>query len=128
MHRSKAASAFAGADALLEAGTRTRLRLAWRLFRDPRVAPRLKFAVPLVAALYLVSPIDVIPDFFLGLGQVDDFGAIGVALLVMSRVMPRMAPAAIVDEHLAAMGVPNAAEAAASEASPVVDVEYRVRR
>ena len=76
------------------------LRLSWRLFRDERVPTWMKSVVPIVAAVYVILPIDLIPDFVLGLGQVDDVGIIGIALFAMSRVLPRLAPRAVVGEHL----------------------------
>ena len=40
----------------------TQARLALRLLREPRVPMVLK-AVPLLAMLYVISPIDFVPDF-----------------------------------------------------------------
>ena len=53
-------TAFAGASALLDRGIRDQLRLSWRLLRDERVSA-LKFALPALLALYVLSPIDPIP-------------------------------------------------------------------
>ena len=47
------------------------LRLLWDLVRDPRV-PWWSKAATLGVVGYLVSPIDVLPDFLPGLGQLDD--------------------------------------------------------
>src|SRR5688572_7141849 len=66
-------SAFSGAEHFLQPGMVDQVKLGWRLLRDPRV-PWIKNALPAFAALYLISPIDPIPDFLLGLGQLDDFG------------------------------------------------------
>ena len=63
------------------------LRLALRLFREPRV-PALVKAVPVLAGLYLVSPIDLVPDFIPGLGQLDDLGIILAALELFVRLCP----------------------------------------
>lgn len=53
------------------------------LFRDvaadPRVPRRVKVEVG-AAAVYLLSPFDVIPDFVPGLGQLDDVAVIGWAI------------------------------------------------
>jgi uncharacterized membrane protein YkvA (DUF1232 family) len=70
-------------------------RLVFRLMQDERVPTWLKIGVPLVVALYFISPIDLIPDFILGLGQLDDIGVIllGMALFI------RLAPQVVVDEH-----------------------------
>jgi uncharacterized membrane protein YkvA (DUF1232 family) len=54
-----------------------------RLFRDvakdPRVPKRVKYEVG-AAAVYLVLPFDVIPDFIPGFGQLDDVAIIGWAV------------------------------------------------
>ena len=62
-------------------------RLAIRLFREPRVPALLK-ALPVLAGLYVVSPIDLIPDFLPGLGQLDDLGVILATLEVFVRLCP----------------------------------------
>ncbi len=80
-----------------------RIRLTWRLFRDERVATWMKAAVPVIAALYLIAPIDLIPDFILGLGQIDDLSIIGVALFAMTKLLPRLAPNSVTSEHLSEM-------------------------
>ena len=46
------------------------LRLVWLLFRDGRVPFLTKLVLPL-SLLYLVSPIDILPDFIVGLGQLN---------------------------------------------------------
>ncbi len=107
-----------------------RVHLAWRLFRDPRVSPRLKTWVPAFAALYVLSPIDLIPDFLIGLGQVDDIGVIGLAMAALTLVL-RFAPRELVAEHLAAMGLWREETAARTPSSggvgPIVEARYRVR-
>ena len=55
------------------------LRLLWGMARDSRVALIDKLLV-LAAAAYIVSPIDVIPDFIPFLGQVDDLYLLVLAL------------------------------------------------
>jgi uncharacterized membrane protein YkvA (DUF1232 family) len=62
-------------------------RLATRLFREPRVPASVK-AVPILAALYVISPIDLVPDFLPGLGQLDDLGIILAALELFVRLCP----------------------------------------
>jgi hypothetical protein len=47
------------------------VRLAWELFFDPRV-PWMTKIIPPLAIAYVLSPIDIIPDGALGLGQLDD--------------------------------------------------------
>jgi uncharacterized membrane protein YkvA (DUF1232 family) len=77
-----------------------RIRLSMRLWRDPRVPLWTKATLPAVAAMYLILPIDLIPDFFLGLGQIDDLSVIGIMLFAMTRVLPKLAPQQLVQEHL----------------------------
>ena len=107
-----------------------RLHLAWRLFRDPRVSPRVKKWLPTFVALYVLSPVDLIPDFLLGLGQVDDIGVIGLAMAALTLVL-RFAPSELVAEHLAAMGLwrdqPTASTPPSGGVGRVVDANYRVR-
>jgi uncharacterized membrane protein YkvA (DUF1232 family) len=72
-----------------------RLALSWRLVVDRRVNIGHKL-IPILAVAYLLSPIDVIPDFLLPVGVVDD---IGVAILALEFFI-RMAPSEVVREHL----------------------------
>jgi uncharacterized membrane protein YkvA (DUF1232 family) len=65
-----------------------------RLLADPRVPKRSKLVLG-GTFLYLVSPIDVVPDFVPGLGQLDD---IVVALLALHSVLNRV-DEEIVIEH-----------------------------
>ena len=57
-----------------------------RLLSDPRVPKRSKLILG-GTILYLVSPIDVIPDFVPGLGQLDD---IVVVLLALHSLLNRV--------------------------------------
>ena len=70
----------------------SQVRLASRLLREPRV-PILAKAVPLLAALYVVSPLDLVPDVFPLVGQIDDLTLVVVALVVFLRLCPRAAVA-----------------------------------
>jgi len=72
----------------------SQIRLTWRLLRDPRV-PLWTKAIPLLAALYIVSPVDVLPDIIPGLGQLDDLGI----LLEGLRLFESAVPENIVKEH-----------------------------
>ena len=119
-------TAFTGASALLDRGIRDQLRLSWRLLRDERV-PALKFALPALLALYVASPIDPIPDFLLGLGQIDDLGVVIAGVLLLARVIPRLAPGHVVDEHLRDMGMGHRAARASAEPGDVLDARFNVR-
>jgi uncharacterized membrane protein YkvA (DUF1232 family) len=61
------------------------LRLAWALFMDNEV-PALNKVLPLIGIAYLLSPIDLMPDFIPVLGQLDDLGIIliTIGLFIMS--------------------------------------------
>ena len=80
--------------------------LTWRLFGDRRVGfwPKL---IPVLALLYLISPIDLIPAALLGvlapLGAVDDIGVIVLAL----NLFVQAAPPDIVQEYLRSFGRQN---------------------
>ncbi|MBI2918040.1 MAG: DUF1232 domain-containing protein [Chloroflexi bacterium] len=50
---------------------RVKLVVACRLLRDPRVPFVAKLVIPFVG-LYLLTPIDIIPDFIPIVGQLDD--------------------------------------------------------
>jgi len=55
------------------------VKLLARIARDPRVSVRRKtFAA--AAMIYVVSPIDLIPDFIAGIGQLDDLIVAAIAL------------------------------------------------
>ena len=72
------------------------LKLLRRLLLDERV-PLWQKAIPVEAAVYLVSPLDLIPDVLPVLGQLDDLAV----LLGSLRLFRSLAPAALVEEHLA---------------------------
>ncbi len=78
---------------------RAKLRLGLALARDRRI-PLAVRAIPVVLALYLAMPLDIVPDFIPVLGQLDDIAivAIGVALLL------RLAPRNVVEEHAGRLG------------------------
>jgi uncharacterized membrane protein YkvA (DUF1232 family) len=122
----RSTTAFAGASALLDRGVRDQLRLAWRLMRDDRVST-FKFALPVLIGLYVLSPIDTIPDFFLGLGQIDDLGLVTVGVLILARLIPRLAPGHVVDEHLRDMGMGYPVAKHGSDMHDTVEARFNVR-
>jgi uncharacterized membrane protein YkvA (DUF1232 family) len=91
-------------------------RLVWRLLNDPRVPILPKLIIPGVV-LYVLSPIDLIPDLIPIAGQLDD-----VAILFFGvRTFIEMCPPDIVLEHRnALMGESHA------RADDYVDATYRV--
>ncbi len=61
-----------------------------RLRRDPRVPPRAKVAVAF-AGLWVLSPIDLIPEFLPVIGPLDDVVVVALALRYAARQVPRAA-------------------------------------
>lgn len=62
--------------------------LVWRVLRDPRVSGVDRALFALVLA-YILTPADLLPDFVLMLGLVDDLYLVGLAL---SRLLGRAGP------------------------------------
>ena len=61
-----------------------------RLRRDPRVPPSAKVAVAF-AGLWVLSPIDLIPEFLPVIGPLDDVVVVALALRYAARRVPRAA-------------------------------------
>ena len=99
-------------------------RLVWRLVQDARVPGWVKLGIPLLIALYFFSPIDFIPDFILGLGQLDDLGVILLGLSLIIRLSPRQ----VVDEHRSVLGydLPLDASKPGKPGEGTIEGEYRV--
>lgn len=74
-------------------------RLALRLVRDPRV-PLYAKAVPALALLYALSPLDFVPDLIPIVGQLDDLAV----LLAGLELFIKLCPDDVVDEHRAGLG------------------------
>jgi len=95
------------------------VRLVARLVREPRV-PRLSKAFLALPALYLIWPIDILPDLVPGIGQLDDLGVIFLAL----QAFVRLCPSETVEFHRGnvASGRPYAPMA---PSDVVIDAEWR---
>jgi uncharacterized membrane protein YkvA (DUF1232 family) len=99
-------------------------RLALRLLRDPRVpiAAKVIFGA---AVVYMISPLDIIPDWIPVLGQADDLVVLMAGLNLFLRACPRW----LVEEHEDALSGRRDArdDAARDEASdgPTIDGRYR---
>ena len=93
--------------------------LTVRLLREPAV-PVLTKVLPFLALLYVISPLDFVPDFLPVLGQLDDLGVVLLALEGFTRLCPTEA----VEFHRAAM-----AQGRKYDPMPptgqVIDVEFR---
>jgi uncharacterized membrane protein YkvA (DUF1232 family) len=74
-------------------------RLCWRLWRDRRV-PRYLKGMLIATFLYVISPVDLIPELFIPLiGQLDD----ATLLLLASYLFMRWSPKKVVSEHMASI-------------------------
>jgi uncharacterized membrane protein YkvA (DUF1232 family) len=76
-------------------------RLAWRLLWDSRV-PFWTKLIPIVTVAWVmpIIPPDIIPDAFVGLGQLDDLAI----FLIGMKLFIELAPTEIVRQHLAELG------------------------
>ena len=77
------------------------MHLTWRLLRDGRV-PLWTKVIPPAALAYVISPIDILPDFPPRVvNQLDDLAV----LLLSVRLFIELAPPDLVYEHLESLGV-----------------------
>jgi uncharacterized membrane protein YkvA (DUF1232 family) len=104
-------------------------RLAWRLMFDPRVPLWVKTIVP-ASLIYLITPIDIVPDVIPGLGQLDDLAVIIIGV----RLFIDLCPPEIVREHWqdlqgeANWRVEPEHPSSSSSASQVVDAPYEIKK
>ena len=63
------------------------VRLVWALFKDKRVSLLAKSIIP-ISLVYLISPIDFMPDVVLGFGQLDDLGVILLGMALFVKLCP----------------------------------------
>jgi uncharacterized membrane protein YkvA (DUF1232 family) len=99
------------------------LRLAWKLLLDSRVPLLTKLIIPGLMALYILSPIDIVPDAFLGLGQLDDLAVFVLAV----KLFIELSPNDIVQEHLRSLaGGGSTSHPGTESEGEVVDGDYRV--
>lgn len=71
------------------------VRLYWRLLTDGRVSVWPK-ALLLLSVLYVLSPLDFIPDVIPFIGEVDDL----LVLIVACRLFMYLCPPDVVREHV----------------------------
>ena len=79
-------------------------RLLWSLLRDERI-PTARKAILGLAAGYLASPIDLVPDFVPVLGALDD---LAVAILAIDLFLESV-PDALLEEKLVELGIDRSA-------------------
>ena len=95
------------------------MRLAIRLVREPRVGLLVK-ALPLLAAAYVISPLDFVPDLIPVLGQLDDISI----LLVSIEAFLKLCPAEAVVFHRTAIDE-GRRYSPMSATDQVIDAEWR---
>ncbi len=108
--------------------------LSWRLMFDRRVGGLSKL-IPLAVIAYILSPIDIVPDFLLPFGIVDDVSA----LLIGLQLFIHSAPPGVVEEYRrgwrkAKRGAPEEVDegyvgrkAKRGSAPDVIEGQYEVR-
>ena len=107
--------------ASLLAGLLRDAQLIWRLMGDPRVATLAKVMVPALTVLYILSPVDFLPDMIPILGQMDDLAILALAI----KLFIQLAPPQVVSEYRddIAHGRPGGRKPADGE---TVDADYRI--
>lgn len=94
-------------------------RLSWRLLRDRRVPLHVK-AIPILAVVYILSPVDLLPEALVGpLGLTDDLAILLMAL----RAFVKMVPEEIVAAHGGPVGEDDGA--GGKNGGKVIEAEYR---
>ncbi|MEJ2151334.1 MAG: DUF1232 domain-containing protein [Chloroflexota bacterium] len=81
--------------------------------------------IPPAVLIYLISPVDFLPDVALGLGQLDDLAI----LLIGTKLFIELAPTDVVREHLAALGARIQewrVQDGEKEPPPIVEGEYEI--
>ena len=67
----------------------TKLFLLWRSLAGDKRTPLASKIFPWAALLYLLLPIDFVPDFLPLLGQLDDIGIIVLLISIAIKVIPK---------------------------------------
>jgi uncharacterized membrane protein YkvA (DUF1232 family) len=70
--------------------------LVWELTKDDRVPLGARFLIAL-PALYMMSPLDLLPDFIPFIGRADDAAAFALVL----QLVTRLAPPGVIEAQLA---------------------------
>ena len=98
------------------------VRLVLKLMADSRVPLYLK-VIPVLSLLYVVMPIDLVPDMIPILGQLDDVGVIILGI----ETFIRMSPARVVSEIRSQIEGSNVHDKTDSQSSSdnIVDGEWK---
>ena len=64
------------------------ISLIWKLMTDKRVPFVIRMAIPL-ALIYVVSPVDFLPDLIPFAGRIDDLVALAIGLMVLLKLAPK---------------------------------------
>ncbi len=95
--------------------------LAARLLFDRRVSGTTRL-IPLLTALYILSPIDLLPDVLLPFGVVDDLSAFIVGLQWFIHASPRQ----VVDEYRGLRPRQQGSGYAPPEQAQIIEGKYEV--
>lgn len=79
-------------------------RVSFMALRDPR-APWYVKALAAAAAIYAISPFDILPDFIPLHGVVDDLVVIPLAIMMMARLIPEPLKTELQEQAEARMAV-----------------------
>ncbi len=96
-------------------------RLIWRLMRDRRVPLMAKF-IPVLALAYVVTPIDLIPDFLPIRGQMDDI----VVVVILLGMFVVLSPWSVVMEHATGRTSVNKGGDTREFDGETIEAEYRL--
>ncbi len=96
-------------------------RLIWRLMMDRRV-PLASTIIPILALAYVISPIDLVPDFLPIRGQLDD---IFVAAILLGMFL-LMSPWNVVMEHARGRSGVDSGETAKEFEGKTVEADYHL--
>ncbi len=80
-----------------------KLFLLWRSLAKDKRTPMATKVFPWAALLYLLLPIDLVPDFLPILGQLDDIGIIVLLVSIALKVIPK----SLWNEHKATINQSN---------------------
>ena len=105
-----------------------RAQLVWGLLRDDRIAGWIKKVGPIAIVAYVLSPIDAVPDFLIGPGQMDDLGVVALGLFILLRMLVRFAPDDVVAEHVARITGERSGFGFRTTPNDTIETSGRVRR